>query len=166
MFPGLLIPNYLEERAHLQQTQGAARPIHTWPGEGAVEIADFFTELLDRAFVAFEEPNEEVTAEKPKEKRRFFRRHKRGSKRPEILTIETAIEQLGEIVETTDTQSADAGAETEISTSIAAMPSIETDWTEPSWQDDELAAKQQEVSNNTGSWNFKLEIEKPEEEKN
>lgn len=166
MFPGLLIPNYLEERAHLQQTQGAARPIHTWPGEGAVEIADFFTELLDRAFVAFEEPNEEVTAEKPKEKRRFFRRHKRGSKRPEILTIETAIEQLGEIVETTETQSADAGAETEISTSIAAMPSIETDWTEPSWQDDELAAKKQEVSTNTGSWNFKLEIEKPEEEKN
>ena len=152
MFPGLLIPNYLEERAHLQQTQGAARPIHTWPGEGAVEIADFFTELLDRAFVAFEEPNEEVTAEKPKEKRRFFRRHKRGSKRPEILTIETAIEQLGEIVETTESQSADAGAE--------------TDWTEPSWQDDELAAKQQEVSTNTGSWNFKLEIEKPEEEKN
>jgi hypothetical protein len=118
--------------------------------------------------VAFEEPNEDVTAEKPKEKRRFFRRHKRGSKRPEILTIETAIEELGELVGATEVQPENVAAEPESSnpSSIAAAPSIETDWTEPSWQDDELASKQQEVSTNTGSWNFKLEIEKPEEEKN
>jgi hypothetical protein len=160
MFPGLLIPNYLEERAHLQQTQGAARPIHTWPGDGAIEIADFFTDLLARALAAFEEPNEEVTAEKPKEKRRFFRRHKRGSKRPELVTIETAIEELGEVIET------DENVEGEISSAYESASVESSDWTEPNWQDDEVIAKQNEVSTNTGSWNFKLEIEKPEEEKN
>jgi hypothetical protein len=153
MFPGLLIPNYLEERAHLQQTQGAARPIHTWPGEGAIEIADFFTALLNRALIAFEEPNDEVVTEKPKEKRRFFRKHKRGAKRPELVTIETAIEELGEEIEPQpDTEDIEAPAE--------------NSWSEPAWQDDEVVAQQQQVSTNTGSWNFKLEIEKPEQEKN
>jgi hypothetical protein len=154
MFPGLLIPDYLEERAHLQQTQGAARPIHTWPGEGAIEIAEFFTGLLDRAMVAFDEPNDEVVVEKPKEKRRFFKRHKRGVGRPELVTIETAIEELGEAVEP----------------EVAAIEQSSDDsstssWVEPAWQDDELEAKQEEVSTNTGSWNFKVEIEKTDEEK-
>jgi len=164
MFPGLLIPNYLEERAHLQQTQGAARPIHTWPGEGAIEIADFFTDLLDRAMLAFEEPNEEVTVEKPKEKRKFFRRHKRGSKRPEIVTIETAIEELGEVVEPIAIAEEPSESFEAIETNdLAQQP--QSEWTEPSWQDDEVVAQQEEVSTNTGSWNFKLEIEQPEEDK-
>jgi hypothetical protein len=160
MFPGLLIPNYLEERAHLQQTQGAARPIHTWPGDGAIEIADFFTNLLDRAMVAFEEPNEEVVVEKPKEKRRFFRRHKRGSKRPQLVTIEAAIEELGEVVEPVEQIGAVEAVETNY---LSQQP--QSEWTEPSWQDDEVVAQQAEVSTNTGSWNFKVEIEQPEEDK-
>jgi hypothetical protein len=41
----------------------------------------------------------------------------------------------------------------------------QSEWTEPSWQDDEVVAQQAEVSTNTGSWNFKVEIEKPEEDK-
>lgn len=151
MFPDLLIPDFLEERAHLQQTQGAARPIHTWPGEGAVEIAEFFTKLLERAFIAFEEPNEEAPIESPKEKRRFFRRHKRGKTLPELVTLESAIEEFVE----PEPQS-------------VAEPQIEAQheeaqWAKPAWQDDELVAKEQEVSTNTGSWNFKLEIEKPQE---
>jgi hypothetical protein len=154
MFPGLLIPDYLEERAHLQQTQGAARPIHTWPGEGAIEIAEFFTGLLDRAMVAFDVPNEEMIVEKPKEKRRFFKRHKRGVGRPELVTIEAAIEELGEAVEP----------------EVVVIEQSQDDnstssWVEPAWQDDELEAKQEEVSTNTGSWNFKVEIEKTDEEK-
>lgn len=155
MFPGLLIPDYLEERAHLQQTQGAARPIHTWPGEGAIEIAEFFTKLLERAMVAFDEPNDDVVVEKPKEKKRFFKRHKRGTTRPELVTIETAIEELGENIETPNAEASVQSSE-DVSTA---------DWSAPAWQDDELEAKQEEVSTNTGSWNFKVEIEKPEDEK-
>ena len=154
MFPGLLIPEFLEERAHLQQTQGAARPIHTWPGEGAAEIADFFTDLLKRALDSFEEPNEEVVQEKPKEKRKFFRRHKRGKQGPELVTIETAIEELGEVVE--DESQPVAIEELEVATEA---------WSAPAWSDDELIAKQEEVSTQTGNWTFKLEIEKPEEER-
>jgi hypothetical protein len=157
MFPGLLIPNYLEERAHLQQTQGAARPIHTWPGDGAIEIADFFTDLLERAMVAFEEPNEEAVVEKPKEKRRFFRRHKRGSKRPQIVSIETAIEELGEVVEPVEQIA--AGEANDV-----AMQA-QNELTQPNWQDEEVVVQQAEVSTNTGSWNFKVEIEQPEEDK-
>ena len=41
----------------------------------------------------------------------------------------------------------------------------QSEWTEPSWQDDEVVAQQAEVSTNTGSWNFKVEIEQPEEDK-
>jgi cellulose biosynthesis protein BcsQ len=156
MFPELLIPAYLEERAHLQQTQGAARPIHTWPGEGAIDIAEFFTDLLDRALLAFEEPNEDVVAEKPKEKRRFFRRHKRGKKGPELVTIEAAIEELGEDLPDESFENTTAVGEP-----VEAAP--EQNWSQPAWQSDEEAAKQQEVSTNTGGWNFKLEIEEPEE---
>ncbi|MEN9749674.1 MAG: hypothetical protein RL149_752, partial [Actinomycetota bacterium] len=143
MFPDLLLPDFLDERAHLQQTQGAARPIHTWPGEGASEIAQFFTDLLGKARAAFEEENEEVTQEKPKEKRKFFRRHKRGNKGLELLTIETAIEELGELVpDASDEAQIDANPSNEVQLTDASTDS----WTEPAWKDDEVAASQQEVS--------------------
>ena len=62
MFGEAILDGYLEEKAYLQQSQGAARPIHTWPGEGAALIADFFTDLLATAQKSFEELNEEVQA--------------------------------------------------------------------------------------------------------
>jgi len=36
----------LPERAAVQQAQGAARPIHSWPGEAAAELSQQFDELL------------------------------------------------------------------------------------------------------------------------
>ena len=45
--PGSLSP-CLPERTSLQQAQGAAKPLHIWPGESAQEMARHFDQLLDR----------------------------------------------------------------------------------------------------------------------
>lgn len=140
MFGDVILPEFLEEKAHIQQSQGAARPIHTWPGEGAAVIADFFTDLLAYAQKSFEE---DLKEEKPSvtqaKKRRFGRKPKRGQQTAEVIDLDTALETLGETIETEN-------------------------WTEPAWQDNELAAKSEpDISTNTGSWNFKLEIEKDED---
>jgi cellulose biosynthesis protein BcsQ len=144
MFGDLLLDGYLEEKAYLQQSQGAARPIHTWPGEGAAVIADFFTDLLATAQNAFEVNNDEVVVELPKEKRKFFRRHKRGKEKPVTIDIDTALETLGETIETLEQE-----AETQTE-----------NWNRPAWEENEITAEaQSEISTNTGNWTFKLEIE-------
>jgi chromosome partitioning protein len=38
----------LPERTSLQQAQGAAKPLHVWPGESAQEMARNFDQLLER----------------------------------------------------------------------------------------------------------------------
>jgi hypothetical protein len=38
----------LPERTSLQQAQGAAKPLHVWPGESAQEMAHNFDLLLER----------------------------------------------------------------------------------------------------------------------
>jgi len=43
---GVLLPIAFPERAAVQQAQGAARPIHSWPGESAAEISTNFDALL------------------------------------------------------------------------------------------------------------------------
>lgn len=144
MFGDLILDGYLEEKAYLQQSQGAARPIHTWPGEGAAVIADFFTDLLATAQSAFEVTSEELPVEQTKEKRKFFRRHKRGKEKTQVIDIETALDTLGE----------------ELVTPTPVTESETQDWTEPAWDDNEIAAESQpEISTNTGNWTFKLEIE-------
>lgn len=46
MFGPLVLDIVLPERTSMQQAQGAARPLHVWPGEGAQEMAAQFDELL------------------------------------------------------------------------------------------------------------------------
>ena len=46
LFGSLVIEPIFLERATLQQAQGAATPIHLWPGEAAEETARDFTKLL------------------------------------------------------------------------------------------------------------------------
>jgi chromosome partitioning protein len=41
-----LLPFAFPERAAIQQAQGAARPIHSWPGEAAAELSTMFDDLL------------------------------------------------------------------------------------------------------------------------
>jgi cellulose biosynthesis protein BcsQ len=45
----------LQERAATQQAQGAARPIHSWPGEGAAELSSSFDRLLEIVLSSFKE---------------------------------------------------------------------------------------------------------------
>ncbi|WP_437584783.1 ParA family protein [Paramicrobacterium sp. CJ85] len=48
MFGPLVLNPQLPERTSLQQAQGAAKPLHIWPGESAQELAQNFDQLLDR----------------------------------------------------------------------------------------------------------------------
>lgn len=48
MFGPLVLSPQLPERTSLQQAQGAAKPLHIWPGESAQELARMFDALLER----------------------------------------------------------------------------------------------------------------------
>ena len=48
MFGPLVLSPQLPERTSLQQAQGAAKPLHIWPGDSAQELAGDFDALLDR----------------------------------------------------------------------------------------------------------------------
>jgi chromosome partitioning protein len=48
MFGPLVLSPQLPERTSLQQAQGAAKPLHMWPGESAEEMSQHFDQLLDR----------------------------------------------------------------------------------------------------------------------
>lgn len=56
MFGPLVLDVVLPERTSMQQAQGAARPLHVWPGEGAQEMAAQFDELLQYIQDHFEQP--------------------------------------------------------------------------------------------------------------
>lgn len=47
MFGELVLDPQLPERTSLQQAQGAAKPVHSWPGETAQEMAAHFDAVLD-----------------------------------------------------------------------------------------------------------------------
>ncbi len=61
LYGPLLLNPPVPERAALQQAQGAARPIHSWPGPAAVELAGAFDALLDRALRAPRPPTTRVS---------------------------------------------------------------------------------------------------------
>lgn len=48
MFGPLVLSPQLPEQPSLQQAQGAAKPVHLWPGEASQEMASSFDQLLDR----------------------------------------------------------------------------------------------------------------------
>jgi len=48
MFGPLVLAPQLPERTSLQQAQGAAKPLHMWPGDSAQEMARNFDQVLDR----------------------------------------------------------------------------------------------------------------------
>ncbi|WP_066588851.1 ParA family protein [Cellulomonas timonensis] len=52
LYGPLILSPMLPERAALQQAQGAAQPVHAWPGAAAGELADAFDLLLERALRA------------------------------------------------------------------------------------------------------------------
>lgn len=46
MFGELILDPQLPERTSLQQAQGAAKPLHMWPGDSVQEMAAYFDEIL------------------------------------------------------------------------------------------------------------------------
>jgi chromosome partitioning protein len=52
LYGPLVLSPAVPERAALQQAQGAAQPVHAWPGQAAAELARTFEALLDRALRA------------------------------------------------------------------------------------------------------------------
>ena len=48
LFGSMVLSPQLPERTSLQQAQGAAKPLHIWPGDSAQELAADFDALLDR----------------------------------------------------------------------------------------------------------------------
>ena len=52
LYGPLVLAPQIPERAALQQAQGAAQPLHAWPGQAAAELARVFDDLLDRALRA------------------------------------------------------------------------------------------------------------------
>lgn len=52
LYGPLVLSPFVPERAALQQAQGAAQPVHAWPGAAAAELATTFEQLLDRAMRA------------------------------------------------------------------------------------------------------------------
>jgi cellulose biosynthesis protein BcsQ len=48
LYGPLVLSPTIPERAALQQAQGAARPLHSWPGSAARELSTVFDGLLDR----------------------------------------------------------------------------------------------------------------------
>jgi chromosome partitioning protein len=53
MFGNALLSVRLEERSAMQQAQGAARPIHAWPGDTAAALAAQFDSVLDLVWASF-----------------------------------------------------------------------------------------------------------------
>jgi hypothetical protein len=50
LFGPRLISVTIEEHSAVQQAQGAARPIHSWPGDIAGQMAKNFEQVLDKVF--------------------------------------------------------------------------------------------------------------------
>lgn len=48
MFGPLVLTPHLPERTSLQQAQGAAKPVHLWPGSTSEELAEHFDKLTER----------------------------------------------------------------------------------------------------------------------
>lgn len=54
MFGPLVLTPHLPERTSLQQAQGAAQPLHAWPGQTAEDLSHAFDVLLDRVQRSFQ----------------------------------------------------------------------------------------------------------------
>ena len=87
MFRENLLTVQIEERATIQQAQGAARPIHTWPGDHAAELANIFDKILGTALQSFQQPD----SKRIKQDKKYSRISKimRGQNLDAVLELES-----------------------------------------------------------------------------
>ena len=94
-----ILPEVVEERTVLQQAQGAGRPIHGWPGESAVEIADVFDRVLEYVQNSF---GQHTTFRPSRASRKVLRLNRvmRGQTLDEVLKLEAnePTDELSEIL--------------------------------------------------------------------
>lgn len=86
-FGDRILPDFVEERTVLQQAQGAGRPIHGWPGESAIEMAQVFDKILELVQKSFGQKN---TGRIGKNSRKVLRLNRvlRGQTLDEVLKTE------------------------------------------------------------------------------
>ena len=82
-----ILPQVIEERTVLQSAQGAGRPIHGWPGESAIEIAQVFDRVLERVQLSLGQPTQTRLG---KSSRKVLRLNRvmRGQSLDEVLKLE------------------------------------------------------------------------------
>jgi len=87
-YPGRLLPQKFEEKSTIQQAQGAARPIHSWPGDTAKQVATYFDQILDSLLLDLTSNVYDEAKEKSKGSRNQKRmiRTARGKKLESLLT--------------------------------------------------------------------------------
>lgn len=87
LFGTKLLSVAIEEHSAIQQAQGAARPIHSWPGEIASKVAQKFENILEKVF---ESPTVGRDSRSGKRVRRLDKsvRIKRGSSLDAILNLD------------------------------------------------------------------------------
>lgn len=93
MFGPLVLSPQLPERTSLQQTQGAAKPLHMWPGESAKDMADNFDQLLDRVIRAGHIPVATTTPEEPRDELRGMPNADSGAQVPQFGSQQQFIPQ-------------------------------------------------------------------------
>ncbi len=132
-YPGKLLPQLFEEKSTMQQAQGAAMPIHSWPGDTAASIAKSFDHVLDALMLdlterAYDEDNEKSRRNR-KEKRRMKLKRGKGMEASPLAVLmgaeydgedKTKVDPLQELISnataedvaevTTDVTGADAAS--------------------------------------------------------
>jgi cellulose biosynthesis protein BcsQ len=88
LFGERLFTTKIPERATVQQAQGAARPIHSWPGESAAEMSQIFDSVLNRIEESFKSDSRRTRKQESKD-------HKanlvmRGQSLDQVLGFEAA----------------------------------------------------------------------------
>lgn len=92
-----ILPFVVEERTVLQSAQGAGRPIHGWPGESAVEMAQVFDQVLT---FAQENLGQKQPSRLAKNSRKVLRLNRvmRGQSLDDVLKAEAAEDSTEESV--------------------------------------------------------------------
>jgi cellulose biosynthesis protein BcsQ len=87
LFGPKLLSIAIEEHSAIQQAQGAARPIHSWPGEIASKMAKSFEDILEKVFEA---PAIEHSSRSLKRNKKVAKsvRIKRGSSLEAVLNLD------------------------------------------------------------------------------
>jgi cellulose biosynthesis protein BcsQ len=119
-YPGRLLPQKFEEKSTIQQAQGAARPIHSWPGETAKQIATYFDQILDALLLDLAANVYDESEEKSKRTRREKKliRTARGKKKIDALLAKSELDPI----ELMDSASLQANTENLESADISEAP--------------------------------------------